>query len=155
MHPNAALLQNFYKAFNEKNASVMRDAYAPTARFADPVFPNLQGKDIGDMWTMLCENAQEFRLEASNIEADDTTGKAHWEAHYLFQGKRRVHNIIDATFRFENGKIVQHDDQFDFWRWSRQALGAIGLLLGWAPFLQKQVQGQTKKLLQNYQRRKK
>ena len=34
-------------------------------------------------------------------------------------------------FEFRDGKIVRHLDQFSFWAWSRQALGPMGLLLGW------------------------
>ena len=40
-----------------------------------------------------------------------------------------------AEFRFADGLIAEHRDEFDFHRWSRQALGAPGLLLGWTPLL--------------------
>ncbi len=42
-----------------------------------------------------------------------------------------MHNIIDAEFEFRDGLILRHVDRFDFYRWSRQALGLPGLLLGW------------------------
>jgi hypothetical protein len=35
---------------------------------------------------------------------------------------------------------VTHVDRFVFWRWARQALGPVGLLLGWAPVLRARVQ---------------
>jgi hypothetical protein len=35
--------------------------------------------------------------------------------------------------------IVEHVDRFNFWRWSRQALGLPGLVLGWTPVLRKKV----------------
>jgi hypothetical protein len=51
-----------------------------------------------------------------------------------------VNNSIDAQFEFgSDGRIVRHRDRFDFWRWSRQALGTPGLLLGWSPMLRNQV----------------
>lgn len=67
------------------------------------------------------------------------TGRAHWEAHYRFSvTKRVVHNIIEAEFTFmPEGLIATHKDTFDFWRWSRQALGLGGIVLGWIPFFRK------------------
>ena len=53
-------------------------------------------------------------------------------------------NDVHATFRIENGLIVDHVDRFSFWKWSRQALGTKGLLLGWTPFLRAKVGGTAK-----------
>jgi hypothetical protein len=51
-----------------------------------------------------------------------------------------VDNSIDAQFEFgPDGRIVRHRDRFDFWRWSRQALGTPGLLLGWSPMLRSKI----------------
>lgn len=46
---------------------------------------------------------------------------------------RTVCNVIDAEFQFRDGLIVRHTDRFDLWRWAGSALGAKGMLLGWAP----------------------
>ena len=40
-----------------------------------------------------------------------------------------------AKFRFRDGLIAEHRDDFDFHKWSKQALGTPGLLLGWTPIL--------------------
>ncbi len=73
---------------------------------------------------------------------------AHWEPVYSFsQTGRHVHNIIDAEFEFKDGKIIRHIDTFDFWRWSKQALGAPGLLLGWSSFLRNKVSTMAAKSL--------
>ncbi len=154
MHPNAQLLTTFYTAFAKRDPVPMRAAYSPDAQFSDPAFPDLHGKDIGDMWTMLCEQAQEFRLEFRDVKADDTSGSAHWEGRYLFQGKRQVHNIIEARFTFASGLITRHVDDFDFWRWSSQALGPPGLLLGWTPMLRKAVAGRAAASLKGWQQKK-
>ena len=51
-----------------------------------------------------------------------------------------VLNRIDGEFSFNpQGLIIKHRDRFDFWTWSRQALGTPGLLLGWTPMLRKKV----------------
>ena len=39
-------------------------------------------------------------------------------------------------FRFEDGKIIEHQDVWSFWRWSRQSLGWKGLLFGWTSVFQ-------------------
>ncbi len=98
------------------------------------------------MWRMLCEATKAkgrdvWRLEATGIEADATSGQAHWEAWYRFSATGRlVHNVIDGTFEFNpQGLITRHRDRFNFWAWSRQALGTPGLLLGWSGFLRNKV----------------
>jgi hypothetical protein len=50
----------------------------------------------------------------------------------------------------EDEKIIIHEDSFDFWKWSRMALGTPGLLLGWTPFLKKKVRTQAQTSLQNF-----
>ena len=106
---------------------------------------------------MLCSATKDkgmahWKLEFSDIQADDTKGSAHWEAHYLFSATGKiVHNIIDGHFTFTpDGFIASHNDHFDFWRWSRQALGMPGLLLGWTPLLKMMVQKQASSSLQKF-----
>jgi hypothetical protein len=146
--PNAAhvtLIERFYTAFAALEGLEMKACYAPDARFDDPAF-SLRGRDeIGAMWDMLARAVEArgrdvWRLRFDRVRADDANGSAHWEAHYRFSATgRRVHNVIDASFTFRDGLIATHCDRFGFWRWSRQALGATGYLLGWTPFLQQQV----------------
>ena len=141
MHPHAELIANFYEAFDRHDGDAMAACYHDEARFSDPVFPDLDAAGVRAMWRMLTGDADDLRVEFSDIEADEESGRAHWEAWYTFSKTGRpVHNVIDATFDFRDGKIVRHVDNFDFWRWSRQALGLPGLLLGWTPILQNKVQ---------------
>ena len=143
-HPHAALIEKFYQAFQRRDGEAMAACYGPAVRFSDPVFPNLEGERAKDMWRMLCLRAEDLRVEFSNVSADDAHGSAHWEAHYSFsRTKRKVHNIIDAHFHFHNGLISEHIDSFGFWRWSRQALGLPGVLLGWTPLIQGAVRKQA------------
>ena len=77
-------------------------------------------------------------------DADETAGTAHWVAHYQFaQTGRPVVNDVHSRFRFVDGLIAEQVDEFDFHRWSRQALGVPGLLLGWTPMLRRSVQGKA------------
>jgi len=151
MHPNAQLLTDFYTAFAERDHEAMGSCYADEARFDDPVFPNLTAPEVRAMWRMLCERGADLEVVFSGISADDETGKAHWEADYTFSATgRKVHNVIDASFRFNDGKIVRHQDRFDFWTWSRMALGIPGLLLGWTPIIQGKVRGQAGAQLEKF-----
>ena len=152
MHPHAELIQKFYSAFAERDHAAMIECYHDDIVFSDPVFPELKGKSAGAMWAMLCIQAISLKIESSGIDADDQSGKAHWDAWYPFSAtKRDVLNKIDASFEFKDGKIIKHTDYFDFWRWSRQALGLPGYLLGWSGFLQntvrKQAGGNLKKFI--------
>jgi hypothetical protein len=114
----------------------MQAAYHPDAVFSDPVFPDLSANEVKAMWKMLTTSAKDLTVISKNVEADERSGRCQWEAHYTFTGTgRKVHNIIAAKFQFSDGMIIRHTDQFSFWRWSRQALGGPGLLLGWSPWL--------------------
>jgi ketosteroid isomerase-like protein len=151
MHPNADLVHRFYRAFAARDAMAMTACYSDDVVFEDPAFGELHGIEAKGMWHMLCAKAKDLKIEASAIQADDGRGSAHWEAIYTFsQTGRRVHNRIDASFRFRDGLICEHRDRFDFWAWSRQALGPAGLLLGWTPLLRNKVRGQANANLQRY-----
>lgn len=139
MSPNSRLIENFYNSFARRDYRGMIACYAPDIDFADEVF-TLQGKRVGAMWHMLLSSGSPLTVTHSRVQADDLRGSAHWEADYNFSRTNRpVHNILDAEFQFRDGKIVRHRDHFDFWRWSRMALGPTGLLLGWTPMVHNQV----------------
>jgi len=145
VHANARLIEAFYAAFSRRDAVTMAACYAPDAHFRDPVF-DLRGAEIGAMWSMLCARGKDLALEWRDVRADDATGSAHWEPRYTFSATgRQVHNVIDATFTLRDGRIVEHVDRFDLWRWSRMALGAKGVLLGWTPLVRNAVQAQARK----------
>jgi ketosteroid isomerase-like protein len=151
MNANEQLITRFYEAFSRRDAATMASCYAPDARFSDPVFPSLQGSEIIDMWTMLTGALRESSITFSDVRADDKGGSAHWEARYLYSATgRRVHNIIEARFTFADGRFATHRDQFDLWRWSRQALGPVGLLLGWSPIVRNKVQATAAQRLADY-----
>ena len=151
MHDNAALLNRFYTAFANRDGDTMAACYHPEAEFTDPVFPKLEGKEPGAMWRMLTSRADDLVIRFSGVDANDASGTAHWEADYTFSATGRfVKNVIDAQFTFQDGLIRTHVDTFDFWRWSRMALGPTGLLLGWTPIVKNKVRGQAGAQLQKF-----
>lgn len=155
MHPNARLIESFYHAFQKGDAEAMAACYAPDVTFSDPVFQDLQGVAAGDMWRMLLSRSVDLKLVFDGVEADAQSGKAHWVATYTFsQTGRKVVNDIRANFSFKDGKIVRHIDHFDLWKWSRQALGTKGALLGWSPVVKGAIRKQAAKGLALYQQKK-
>lgn len=147
MSAASELIGRFYTAFARRDHQVMASCYAADAEFSDPVFSNLRGAEVPGMWRMLCERGTDLRIEFRDV----TDRSAHWEAWYTFSATgRKVHNVIDATFEFENGLIRRHTDRFDLYRWSRQALGLKGILLGWAPLVQNAIRGQARRSLEKF-----
>ncbi len=148
-----ATIERFYAAFAQLDGEAMQACYAEDAHFDDEAFSLRGRREVGGMWRMLCDatkakGREHWKLELSQV----TASSAHWEAHYKFSATGRlVHNKIDAAFEFNpQGLITRHHDRFDFWAWSRQALGAPGLLLGWSPFLKAKVRATAAANLKRY-----
>ena len=125
--------QNQYFADREKDE-------AELAKFPRLVF-HFNRRNLGRLRMLIDAIKKQGRKDWKLEVRDITETSAHWEPTYRFSSTGRlVHNVIDAEFEFDSqGLIKRHRDRFDFWRWSRQALGAAGLLLGWTPFLQNKV----------------
>jgi len=131
---NRQLIERFYDAFDRCDGETMALCYLPDATFHDPVFGTLTGEQVGNMWRMLTAKAKELKIELLEHDAAEMSGTASWQAHYEFAATGRpVINRVQATFEFREGRIARHTDGFSFFAWSRQALGPIGLVLGWNP----------------------
>ena len=149
-HPNQELLERFYNALSRRDWITMTACYHPLGRFKDPIY-DLEGSHIGGMWKLLLTRGQDLQVSFRDIRADDSRGSAHWEATYTFSRTgNKVHNVIDSSFVFSEGKILEQIDRFDFWRWSRQALGTSGALWGWTPFLRTRVSRTANEALEKF-----
>ena len=154
MHPNAALIERFYQAFQQRDMDGMIACYHPNVTFSDPVFQNLQSDQARAMWRMLNKSSTDLELTFRNVSADDQGGQADWTAIYTFsQTGRKVRNEIHAAFTFQDGTIFAHRDRFDLWRWASQALGTRGRLLGWTPLVQNAIRHQAMKRLEVFMQR--
>ena len=136
MADNAELIRDLYDALNRHDGEAMAKLYDPHGRFRDPAFGELSGAEAGDMWRMLTGRAEDLEVELAEHSADGDSGTAHWIATYTFSTGRHVVNDIHARFVFRDGLIAEHVDSFSFWRWARQALGPVGLVLGLPPMNQ-------------------
>lgn len=151
MNANEELIHTFYTHFQNKNIAGMQDCYSDQATFSDAVFTNLNATEVRAMWEMLIKSGKDMQVTFSNVTGNEQGGTAHWDASYTFSATgNKVLNRIDASFTIENGKITRHTDHFNFYTWSKQALGTTGLLLGWTSFLKNKVKAQARKKLDTY-----
>jgi ketosteroid isomerase-like protein len=145
MHANEQLIRDFYTSFQKLDHDGMMRCYDEDIRFSDPVFPYLKREEPGAMWHMLITSLKKgeskWNLTFSEIVVNDVEGSCGWEAQYNFSmTRRRVHNKVFSKFQFRGGKIVEHSDYFDFYKWTRMAFGFRGMLLGWTDFFHNRVQ---------------
>lgn len=152
MQANEALITKFYSAFQKLDYATMQSCYSEHAIFNDPAFGILEGDEVRSMWEMLCKNAKDFKLSFSNIQLlDEEYATCLWNADYTFSRTgRKVSNNIKAYMRIQNGMIIEHTDHFDIWKWSRQALGLSGALLGWSNFMKVKIRNMARKNLQKF-----
>lgn len=152
MGNNEQIIQRFYTAFQQLDYATMQDCYSANPVFSDPAFGLLQGDEVKAMWEMLCKNAKNFSLTFSDIQLlDEEYATCQWVAVYTFSKTgRKVVNHVKAHMRIEDGKITEHTDKFDLWKWSRQALGLPGLLLGWSAFIANKVHKNARASLEKF-----
>ncbi|RKR05320.1 SnoaL-like protein [Flavobacterium sp. 90] len=156
MNANEALITKFYTAFANADAKTMAECYHPKVHFIDPAFGLLKEEQVSKMWEMLLIKSKgNLKIEFSNVKADEFIGSANWVATYNFsKTNRNVVNRIAAEFSFQDGLIIKHTDSFDVWKWSKQAFGPTGYLLGWTGFFQKKVQQQALSSLRKFEESK-
>jgi ketosteroid isomerase-like protein len=149
---NRALIESLYEEFGRCNGTAMTACYARDAHFQDPAFGDLEGEDVGAMWRMLTGRAKDLEIELHEHDADEQSGSAHWIARYTFSTGRPVVNDVRARFRFADGLIVDHVDDFDFRRWARQALGPSGTLVALLPPLRSKARAKALDQLATFKR---
>jgi ketosteroid isomerase-like protein len=151
MNDNEKLINHFYNSFSQRDYKAMQECYADNATFSDEAFQNLNSAQVRAMWEMLIKRGKDLQIRFQNVTANEKSGSCEWIANYTFsQTGRKVENHIKANFEFENGKIIKHLDQFDFYKWSSQALGLPGKLLGWTSFLKNKVRATAMKSLTDF-----
>jgi ketosteroid isomerase-like protein len=149
MNNEEKLINQFYNSFSRLDYREMQQCYCDDIIFSDPVFQQLKGKKAMAMWHMLCNASKGVSITVSDISANNESGSCKWKAKYTFSATgRAVHNKIQAQFKFKDGKISEHTDHFNLWRWSSMALGLPGLLLGWSPLIRNKVRHTAKRNLE-------
>lgn len=145
-------LEKFYTSFQNLDAQKMAECYHNEVIFNDPAFQNLNHDEVCAMWAMLIERSGgNLEITFDSVIGDDEMAQCIWEADYEFSKTGNpVHNVIHATMKFKDGLIIKHTDEFNFWRWSKMALGTPGALLGWTPLLKNKVRKMAMGSLKKY-----
>jgi len=147
-------IHHFYQSFFKLDAEGMIECYHDDVVFHDPAFGTLQGERAKNMWRMLCKSqkGKNFKVIYSDVEANENEGSAKWEAFYTFSPtSNAVHNRIYAHFKFKDGKIIEHLDDFNLNEWMKQAIGPLGALLGWTSFFQKGLRKKSNAMLDQFE----
>jgi hypothetical protein len=146
--------ERFYEAFMVRDHYTMGLLYAEHATFSDPVFPLLNARGARLMWKMLLTRAEDLGIEVKIREDSPTQASVDWVAHYTFSATGRpVVNRVHTEMSISLGRIVSQVDRFSLWRWSSQALGIKGLLLGWTPMVRNKIRAQAAQSLREYARK--
>jgi len=153
---NNELIEKFYSSFSNGNIKEMTECYHKNISFHDPVFGTLKRKRVLKMWEMLLSRrTKSTKISFTNIQTTIETGTANWTAEYIYGEKnRKIINIVSANFKFKDGKIIEHTDTFNLWKWTQQAIGTVGYLIGWTPFMRNKIQKTAKQQLDNFMNKK-
>lgn len=146
MHQNELIINKFYTSFRDFDPDGMAQCYHQDIRFEDPAFGVLEREDVMHMWRMLIHRGkQNIVINHSSAWADDETGHVKWEASYPFSMTgRKIDNKIEATFEFQEGKIIKHTDRFDLHLWAAMAFGWKGKWFGGMRFFQNKIKETAK-----------
>ncbi len=88
------------------------------------------------------------------LKTVQSRARVNWVAQYTFSATGRpVKNHVTTEMQLVAGKIVRQEDTFSLWRWSSQALGAKGSLLGWTPFVRNKIRAQASAALRDFARK--
>jgi ketosteroid isomerase-like protein len=148
---NEQLITTFYSAFQKRDFHTMQRCYGDKVIFFDPVFEDLVDEEVKFMWEMLCKRATDLSIQFDNVHADQEYGTCDWVASYTFtKTKRKIVNKVKAHMRFQNGKIIEHSDQFKLSNWCRQAFGIKGFLLGGTAWFRNKVRKLAQQSLYDY-----
>jgi len=151
MNAEEQLIQTFYTCMQRLDWKGMLACYGEDVTFYDPVFESLDGGQVRAMWEMLLSRAKDLQLSFSDIVSDDNYVSCRWTAAYTFTATgRKVINVAKARFAVYEGRIVEHQDVFSLWKWSRQALGMPGILFGWTSLLQRKIRRNARRSLEKF-----
>ena len=130
----------FYDAFSAANIEVLKQLYDKKLIFNDNIFVNLDYNETISMWSSLLVGNKNMSIKYEIKKYSEKYVEVEWIADYLFTStNRNVKNIILAKMEIDQGKIINHTDNFDFYKWSQMAFGITGVLIGWTSFFKNKV----------------
>ena len=139
------LVKQFYHALDKGDYKSVIDLYHAKAIYRDELF-DLQGLEIHALWYRATRPEMNFSAKLESIREEGDVIKTDWEIGYTLDViKRRIKLKEIGTFKFEDDKIIEHTDEYDFWSWCTQVLGPIGRVFGWSNWLKSRARYQARK----------
>lgn len=146
-----SVAQRFYAALAARDWRTVGSLYADDAVFSDSVFTHLNAEQVRAMWHMLLTSSSDLAIVYEVLKDTPLEAQVRWTATYTFSRTgRKVVNVITGTLQLRDGKVIKHVDTFDFHRWARQALGPVGLMLGWLRGFRAKVQAGAMERLESF-----
>ncbi len=134
MTPEEETVRKVYESIQRHDAASAAECYREDASYRDLAF-DLKGKPlIAAMWRLVCSS--DVKVTYRDIRTEGSEVKGHWEFDYKYHRVNPVHNEMDSTFVFRDGKILVHHDEASRFDWAKQALGKpTGALVTVFPFI--------------------
>ncbi len=148
------IVTQFFEAFAKHDWRSIARCYHDKASYSDPLFPDLRGERIVYMWYQMLGTAgakqthsmNDLNLEYRILFGDERKAQVEWTANYVYAGRYvRIEGL--TTLAIWDDKIVRHVNEYNFWRWIRQAKGLTGLVFGGLPAYQRNVQRSAQSLV--------
>ncbi|MFL9829379.1 nuclear transport factor 2 family protein [Flavobacterium sp. ARAG 55.4] len=145
-------IHQLYTSIAQGNLSAIDRCYSAAVKFHDPVFGKLTANKVPKMWKMLIQKSYEKPdIEYKIIKINEHTAEVKWKAVYIFgKKKRKIINNIHSVFHFKDGLIIKQNDDFNIWKWTRQAFGLSGFLFGWTGYMQRKIQMKAQSSLSTF-----
>jgi ketosteroid isomerase-like protein len=137
MHENGKVLQQLFASVNAHDHRSIAACYHSDAVFRDIAFDLRGAREIQAMWHMICSG--DISATVHMLDADADKGRVQVTDEYTFsETGRKVRNPIESSFRFKDGRIIEHYDECDPRNWADMALGGVnGFLAGRFEFLRR------------------
>lgn len=143
----SAVVNRFFESYQRSDWQSMARCYHDKASFSDPIYPDLREENIVYLWFSRLSKHQSIDLQYRVVFADERKAQVEWTAISPFNGKAvKIEGL--STFALWDETIVRHVDEFSFVKWSRQAQGLKGWLLGGSRFYQARVQRSARSQLE-------
>ena len=142
------VIRRLYAALAGRDPDGMAACYAPGARFTSPLYPDLRGPEVAAMWRLFCDQARGLEVHVHDVDGGRGFGSAQWLLRYEHGPTgRKVECRGEGRFALRDGLVTDHADLYDLHSWMAQALGWKGRLMGWTRPLEKRVQREARRSL--------
>lgn len=123
------LVTRYFESMAALDIDAMARCWHKQISHSDPLFEDLRGATVRDRWAWQSSHCRRFKLQFNLQFVDERKAQVGWRANYLF-GTRPVDIVGRTALTLWDGTIVRQVDEFQFSRWSGQAINPLWFALG-------------------------